>query len=138
MSKPDTLFTDTSESKVPLVGGQELTITNRGVSNVLILRDASCRVTLTIEVTDKGPILRFDSPGLAIQTTGALSLEAETLSLRGRKGLELTSGGDAAIHVEGDLVTSARIQTVRAELGNVNLEANDDVRLVGERVLLNC
>jgi hypothetical protein len=32
----------------------------------------------------------------------------------------------------------ARIQNITAELGNVNLQANDDVKIDGERILMNC
>ena len=105
MTKPTTESEPTTETHVPLVGGQELTIARQETRNLLVLRGPNRRVTLTIEVTEQGPILRFDGPGLAIETTGALSLQAETLSLHGRQGLELSSGGDAVIQVEGDLET---------------------------------
>jgi hypothetical protein len=39
---------------------------------------------------------------------------------------------------DGDLKTEARIQEIRARLGNVNVSANDDVRIDGERVMVNC
>ena len=121
-----------------LVGDQQLVIEDRERSNLIVLRGPDQRVSLTIEVTEKGPMLRFDGPALEIQTTGPLSLNAETLSLHGRQGLSLSSGGDAEIRATGDLTVSARIQNIRAELGNVNVTANDHVCLVGERVLLHC
>jgi hypothetical protein len=120
------------------VGDQQLVIEDRERSNLLVLRGPDQQIRLTIEVTEKGPVLRFDGPALEIQTTGPLSINAEMLSLHGRQGLSLSSGGNGEIRVAGDLNASARIQNIRAELGNVNVTANDHVRLVGERVLLNC
>ncbi len=123
---------------VRLVADQELTVEDLGTSNLIHLRGREGRTALTIEVTPAGPILRFDGPGLSIQTTGPLTIESERIALHGREGLSLSSGGDAAIRVQGDLELSARVQTIRAELGNVEVHANDDVRFIGERVLLNC
>jgi hypothetical protein len=36
------------------------------------------------------------------------------------------------------LDSQARIQNITAVLGNVNVKANDDVRMNGERVRMNC
>jgi hypothetical protein len=125
-------------TSLQLVGDQQLVIEDHGDRNRIFFRGPDGRVSLSIEVTANGPILRFDGPGLAIETTGPLAINAETLSLHGRQGLTLSSGGDAGIQIAGSLESSARIQTIRAELGDVCLKANDDVRLIGERVLLNC
>lgn len=121
-----------------LVGDQELTVENEGTRNLICLRSAGGSVALTIEVTADGPILRFDGPALAIQTSGPLVIDSESIALHGRRGVSLSSGGDAAIRITGDLEISARMQKIRADLGDVEVRANDDVRLVGERVLLNC
>lgn len=85
---------------------------------------------LEIAVTADGPVLRLHS-GLKIELSGALEINAATVSLHGREGLSLTSGADARIVAAGDLVA-------RAELGDVSVRANDDVRLDGERVRMNC
>ena len=53
-------------------------------------------------------------------------------------GVMVSSGGDAAIHVGRDLEISARAQSLRAELGDISLKANDDIRLDGERIRNNC
>jgi len=121
-----------------LIGDQQLSVEDQGTRNLIHLRGPGGRIALTIEVTATGPVLRFDGPGLAIQTSGPLAIESESLSLHGRRGLTLSSGGDATMRIAGDLEISARVQTIRAELGNVELRANDDVRMIGERVLLNC
>ena len=48
------------------------------------------------------------------------------------------SPANASLVVAGDLETYARVQHHTATLGNVNIRANDDVRLNGERVRMNC
>jgi hypothetical protein len=42
------------------------------------------------------------------------------------------------LQASGDLHSEARIQNVTATLGDVNVRANDDVKLSGERVRVNC
>ena len=130
--------TDSAVTSLQLVGNQQLTVEKRERYNLIRIHGAQGKVSLTIEVSETGPVLRFDGVALAIETAGALSVDAETISLHGRQGVTVSSGRNAAIQVSGDLETSARIQNIRAELGNVNVTANDDIRLVGERVLLNC
>jgi hypothetical protein len=96
------------------------------------------RVQLSITLTADGPVLRLEGTGLKIQTAGTLALDAEQIALHGRRGVAISSGGDASITVAGDLEARARIHNIVAELGNVNVRANDDVKLNGERVMMNC
>jgi hypothetical protein len=90
-----------------------------------------------VAITADGPVLRFEG-GLALQTDGPLAIDAEQVTLHGRQGVAISSGGDAWIQVEGDLHSNARIQNITADLGNVNVKANDDVKINGERVKVNC
>jgi hypothetical protein len=90
-----------------------------------------------MRITDKGAELLFED-GLQMRSQGKLTLDGDKVTIRGREELRLESGGEAHITVTGDLHSEARIQTIRATLGNVNLKANDDVKLRGERILLNC
>lgn len=96
------------------------------------------KILLSIEISERGPVLRFDGPALTIRASGDLALEAQHLSLRAEKSLSLSTGGDLEISAAGDLRSTARQQQITAELGDVRVEANDDVRLDGERVLVNC
>jgi hypothetical protein len=123
---------------IELAGGHNLALERRKGEDELKIFCRDGRVSLSVVLTDQGPLLRFAGSALAIQATGELSLEAEQLTLRGRSGLSLTSGGDIDLQTPGDLHSKARIQNITGTLGNVNIEANDDVRLDGERVLVNC
>ena len=86
--------------------------------------------SLEIVVTSQGPVLRLGS-GLRIELTGELAVDAERVALHGRSGVALTSGGEVAI-------TAATHLSAKADLGEVRVKANDDLRLDGERILMNC
>lgn len=123
---------------VALGGDYALVIDRSSEENVLSLRGPSGHTELSIHLTEEGPVLRFGGQGLRVVADADLSLSAEKLRLEGRSGLTLESGGDLDLNAAGDFRSEARIQTILGRLGNVNVEANDDVRIDGERVLVNC
>ena len=112
------------------LGSYALHIERLATGHVLRLLGPEGEKSLEIALTPQGPVLRLHS-GLRMDLLGDLMLEARHVSLHGREGLTLTSGTDAAIVAAGDLVA-------RAELGDLALRANDDVRLDGERIRMNC
>jgi len=126
------------ERVLALQGGHELALVRAGEQDVLRIRDSGGQIVLTVEVTDRGPVLRFEGASLAIEARGDLSICADTLRLSGRSGLALESQGDVHLDTRGDLHATARVHNIHAALGNVNIRANDDVRLNGERVIVNC
>ena len=130
---PDTLLT-----ALALVGGQQLVVEEQPAANLLKILSADGRLTLSIRVTPSGPVLHVEGAGLMIQADGDLAVSAGRVAIHARDGLALSTGGDAHIHAVGNLHTSGRMQTITADLGNVNVKANDDVKLNGERVLVNC
>jgi hypothetical protein len=118
-------------------GRQRLLVERAPDASVLRICGADGRVTLSIEVTESGPVLCFEG-GLEVRAKGELDFEAQRVAIRGREGVRIESGGDAHIRAQGDLNSEGREQNVRARLGNVNVKANDDVKLRGERIRLNC
>lgn len=114
---------------IPL-GEHFLHIEPSGDGHVLRLLGPGGGQRLEIAITPQGPVLRLHG-GLRIELAGELAVDAERIVLHGRQGLTLTSGADASIVAAGDL-------NARAELGDVAVRANDDVRLDGERVRMNC
>lgn len=86
--------------------------------------------SLEIIVTAQGPVLRLGS-GLRIELAGVLSVDAERVALHGRNGVALTSGAEVTVDATTHLIA-------RTELGDVKIKANDDLRLDGERILMNC
>jgi hypothetical protein len=125
-------------ASIPLAGSHQLTVERSRAGNLLTLRGAKGQLCLSIEITEKGPILRFEGAALRLEVGGDLSISADRLALNARSELALTTQGELRITAQGDLVSEARIQTIKAQLGDVNIKANDDVRVNGERVMVNC
>ena len=139
MKSPDPTTAASAEEQVlPLQGGHEVALVRAREHDVLRIRDSAGQTVLTVEVTDHGPVLRFEGASLAIEARGDLSISADTLRLSGRSGLAIESQGDVRLSTTGDVHATARVHNIRASLGNVNIGANDDVRLNGERVMVNC
>jgi hypothetical protein len=120
-----------------LAAGQRLVIHRAPGEEFLRLLAPDGEVELSIHFRQSGPVLRFRRP-LSIVAPEELVVEGRHLTLRGREGLSLESGRDLDIRAAGDLISRARVQTLIAELGNVNVKANDDVKLNGERIKMNC
>jgi hypothetical protein len=123
---------------IELPGKQRLQVHNSARHSELALLAADGRVQLRVIVTPDGPVLQIDGGRLTVRSSGDLALEAERLALVGRSGLTLHSDADVVIHASNDVHSVGRIQHISADLGNVNIRANDDVTLNGERVLVNC
>jgi hypothetical protein len=87
------------------------------------VRGTSGAVELEVTLTDRGPVLHFRAAEIQLESSGTLGLECQDLEVRAH--------GDAQLAAQGDL----RLGAAR---GDVRIVANDDVRLNGERVKLNC
>jgi DNA/RNA endonuclease YhcR with UshA esterase domain len=123
--------------ELELVGRQQLRVERGGRDDRITLVARDGRITFSLHITPEGPLLQFEH-GLTIEAGESLELAGRRVSIRGAEGVSIESGGDATVEVAGDLTATARIQNLRARLGNVNVKANDDVRLRGERIRLNC
>lgn len=116
-----------------------------GVDRVTI-RGASGEVELSVRMTAEGPVLRFRAADLELESARDLRLRCDTFSVQARKGivqetagnLRQRVGGSADIKVRGELATLAGEVKLEAKRGAVQIEASDDVEIVGERVKLNC
>ena len=122
---------------IPVGHGHVLELEQGPGDNVLRILTPDGKAGLSITIGPDG--IRVDVRGgdLSLHAEGALSIDADRLALRGRSGVSIESDGDASLKVAGDLHSEARIQNIRARLGNVNVQANDDVKLNGERIRLN-
>lgn len=115
-------------------------------SDQITVRADDGRVELEVTLTEKGPVLHFRAAEMTLQAEGRLALACEDLEVHARRSIVQESGGDLVqvagrdshISARRELCahgTDARIESTR---GDVVLRANDDVRLHGERVKLNC
>lgn len=80
-------------------------------------------VLLEVELTPAGPVLRFRAAQVELDCQGSLKVRCESFDVR--------TTGDIVQHAGGEISLEAR-------RGNVDVRANDDVNLNGERVRLNC
>lgn len=112
----------------------------------LTLTDENKSTLLVISISDKGLILNLKALQLNIQAFDQLNLAgrqinieaSEQLSLKSRGNMQQTIENDLQIEAGGNLSSRAKVQKIEATLGNAEIKANDDVRLDGERVKLNC
>jgi hypothetical protein len=119
------------------VDDYRLTIERSERGSIIRLLDAGGGVPLRVELGPGGPVLVLGS-GLTIAVAGELAFDAQRVAIHAREGIHLRSEGDTTIESEGDLVTRAREQIIEARLGDVRVKANDDVKVNGERIRLNC
>ena len=127
-----------TSSEIRMVIGKHVVSVERtesGGTLKLIATDGS--QPLEIEITPAGPILRLRT-GLAVSIEGPVTLSAEDMALHARNRLSLSSDGAIDMQAGGDMNSLAEAHTIKARLGDVKLQANDDVVMLGERIKMNC
>ena len=103
----------------------------------LVVRAPGGGICLRVLLTPEGPRVEIDAGSIALRSQGEISLAGSRIVLDGREGIALRSGADLAIEAEGSLRTTATEQLIEATKGDIHVEANDDVRVDGERIRLN-
>jgi hypothetical protein len=132
-----------SSKKISLSDGRSLAIAEDDRS--LRIADQDGAIELEIELRETGPVVRVRAAALQVETAGNLSVGCERLELRARAGIKMISDGDLKTSAAGDLDFRAgrhahwegKSVRVRANRGEAQLEATDDIRVDGERILLN-
>lgn len=119
------------------VDNYQLTVESDDRGSVIRLRADDNAEPLRVEFGPAGPILYIGS-SVGISVTGDLRIAARRVDVHGRDGVAFHSGANICMTCDGDLVSVAREQQICASLGDVRIEANDDVKLLGERIRLNC
>lgn len=128
----------TDEEFLPLAGEHRLSLERRSAEDVLKIEGPDGGLRLSVVVTPQGPEVRLEGSDLRIRSTGSLDIDAEHVSIRGRQGVSLRSDAEAELNVAGELRTEARSQLIVARRADVSVYANDDVKLDGERIRMNC
>ena len=123
---------------VALAGRQRLEVVKARSRSELNLIGTDGKVRLRIEVTSAGPILHLEGGNLKVEVRGDLALEADRLALVARRELAVCSGGNLRIDAGENCAIQAKRQELTATLGDVRVYANDDVKIDGERVRMNC
>ena len=102
-------------------------------------------IELRLRVTPEGPVLEVDAAALRLRAR-EVAVDCERFALEASQGVAVRSGGellqrahgDATIQSRGEVRLHGESTEIRATLGELRLHANDDVRVNGERVRLNC
>ncbi|HRI64637.1 MAG TPA: hypothetical protein PK156_10360 [Polyangium sp.] len=130
---------------VVLPSGRAIEVEAQADADVLRFRAPSGECVLTIHLTDAGPVVRVAGADLEVRSAKRLSLDCEEFQLRAAKSAAIEVGGDlrervggsALRVVRGEAIVEAQHARLEARPGGIELRANDDVRVTGERVLLN-
>lgn len=104
----------------------------------LRLLGADGATSLTIRLTAAGPVVELSGASLTLKVDGDLALAARRLMLHGAEEVAISSDADFRMVAGGSLVTQGRRQEVTATHGDVKVYANDDVKMDGERIRMNC
>ncbi|WP_437969071.1 hypothetical protein WMF04_07150 [Sorangium sp. So ce260] len=130
---------------VPLASGRSIEIAEEGAGERIQIRAAAGQLLVSIRLTDEGPVLSLEGASLEISASRTLSLSCDTLRIQAAQDAAVEVGGSLRERVRGSVVreagrsarTTAREVKVEASPGGVEIRANDDVDIVGERVRLN-
>ncbi|UQA54607.1 hypothetical protein [Polyangium aurulentum] len=128
-----------------LPSGRSIEAASEGGDDTLRILAPGGTCVLTVQLTAEGPVLRFEGASLQIAAAKRLELSCEELSVRASGGAAIDVGGDleervggsAKRAVRGTAATTATRVDLEATPGGIDLRANDDVRIQGERVMLN-
>lgn len=124
-------------STLALRSGYSIQAIESPQANVVHLKAPDGRICVTISLRPEGPAVEVRAGSLSIAAEGDLSIDCARLSMRAEEDISIRAGRDVSMSAEGALKTEAFSQHIKARLGDVRVEANDDVRLDGERIRLN-
>ncbi len=119
----ESILEETERAQLELPSGRRVEARAEGSGEERVtVRSASGEVELEVRFTERGPLLRFRAADLELSSPGEVRVDCDRLELRAKKEIDALAG-------------SLRFE---AERGDVEIEANDDVRLLGERIKMNC
>lgn len=107
-------------------------LTPHGDRAVLRVLDANDRPGLELEIVvgSAGPTVRIRAQSVELDAVGDVALRCDAFQVEARQGINLRAGGAATL--------DAHAVKIGARVGAAVIQANDDVQLLGEQVLLNC
>lgn len=130
----------------PFENGYRIIVDERPNQERIQIANGLGKVEITIIMSAAGPVIRLSGSTIELQAKEQLSLVSPKISLCAEEEIHLHTKGDFKQLVEGDLQQvvsgnadrSAQVQHLVSALGDVNIKANDNVKLDGERIKLNC
>ena len=116
------------EERVPLRWGKLLRVTSEEDRERVVVVNARGGVELTLELTESGARLVLDAADVELRAARGVAVACDTFKVAART-FEVEATERAAITAPDAALT--------ATTGDVVITANDDVKVNGERVLLN-
>lgn len=132
-------------ASIALTSGRRYELSAQPEGDRLTVVGRKGEVLLRITMTDKGPLLSFESAEIEIAAARKLALSADDVELVARRSMSTTVGGDARETVAGtrhaqiqgeDRVEAAAVALQASERG-VEVRAMGRIALDGEHVGLN-
>ena len=123
--------------------GSKLIIHNNDRVDLLNNEGVNC---LNIESTESRLIVNINGLEINISSLKSIKLEADFISLNSRSEIEMyaetrivnTCNGNVENKISGSFIQTASENKITSDLGDILLKANDNVVMLGEKVLLNC
>src|SRR5262245_45592938 len=127
-----------------LPSGRRVEVERREGQETLVVRSPEGVCIVEVRLTETGAELTLRADKLAIEAQSQLTLRSDALRLEARRaslevGEDLIEriGGDVTRRAGGAAVTEAKSVSLAAQPGGIQLTANDDVDVRGERIRLN-
>ncbi|MBL0870507.1 MAG: hypothetical protein IBJ18_08030 [Phycisphaerales bacterium] len=107
-------------------------------TDVLELLDPQGQPTITIRVSSAGAVVELGARSVTLNVQGDLGIAADNIAIHARESLNLSSAKDLTINANETLRQQAKRQAITSTLGDIDIRANDDVKVDGERIRMNC
>lgn len=117
---------------VSLGTSHSMEIRSRGEGAVLRISSPERRHSIEVEIAlhEGAPVVRVRAPSVELEAAERVAVRCHDFEVQAKGTIALQAGGMA--QVESGAVS------IRAQRGCAVVRANDDVQLLGEKVLLNC
>jgi len=126
-----------SAREVRLDSGRRARFGGDGETETLMITSPEGKVELSVRFTEDGPVLEFEAAGIRLHSGGEVDVKCASFRVDAGE-VRLESEEDLVQRAGGRAEVEGRTVGLRSRRGNVDVKANDDVRLRGERIKLNC
>jgi hypothetical protein len=124
--------------------GYHISAQGEGGRELVTVTAPDGRLCLSIALGAEGPVVEVHAQALRFASQGLLRLDCDRLEINAARETVLRTGalvqdvvGEVRTRAGGVVDAEAHSHRLRSRLGDIQLCANDDVSLDGERVLLN-
>jgi hypothetical protein len=137
-SKDDVAANDSANLAHPLGLGWSAVLEPKSRGAMLrLVHPEQKSIAVEITITAQGPVIRASAAALEIESATDISARCERFAVDARDSI-MVRAPEITHQASGTLRAEGRAVEVDAKDGDVRIHANDDVQLMGERVLLNC